>query len=659
MPHPSFEDFFSEIVSQLPGYEPRPQQFTMATQILRTMEYGGQAIIEAGTGSGKSFGYLLPALYAGKRVVISTGTIQLQEQLLNKDLPFLLQASGQPLSVALAKGRGNYLCKQKFWEADRQIPQGDPLRREMDQLMAVLPEWDGDLATLPFNPSTKFWAEIASTSDDCLGNKCEFFDQNPFRLARVKLGKADIIIANHALYMTDLASGGGILPDHDLVIFDEAHHLPRIASQAFTASIGRYALTKLIQKMRRRWQSPPDSISFGLVSAESRLTEWLWRHDRAQFRLYPDAEFIDITETLLDLLRELRNWLENGRVEEMLFDDAEVQKKAPLHRPKLLMQLSNLIARWEYFAQSADITGTERVNWVELDRESGYFELQSAPLDISRDLAQLLWQERTAVLTSATLGVDGDFSYFRSQLGIKPETAQLNLASPFDYQAQARLYVPRLPEPNDPRYDRASQHAIEEILEASRGRAFVLFTSYRAMNAAYQALAPRLPYPTKVQGELPRTKLVEWFKETPNAVLFATSSFWEGVDVPGESLSCVIIDKLPFAVPDDPVVQAHVERLKMLGRDWFREYTLPEAILKLKQGFGRLIRTTTDAGVVAILDSRLHTKYYGRQILKALPACGRVEDLASLRGFLAPEGGPRFPGDRRGDLAPEISRPAP
>lgn len=632
---PSFDAFFERIVSQLPGYEPRPQQVEMAQQIRATMEHGGQALIEAGTGSGKSFGYLLPVLHAGRTVVISTGTINLQEQLLEKDLPFLLEASGSGMTAVLAKGRSNYICRQKLWEADRQIPSGDPLRREVDRLLEFLPGWDGDLATLDAPPSSRFWQEVASTSDDCLGNKCEFFEENPFRLARIRLGKADIIVANHALYMVDLATGGGILPDHDMVIFDEAHHLPRVAGQAFTASIGRYALTKLLQKIRRRWQAPPDNISFALVGAESRLAEWLWRHDRSQFRLYPDSDFLDVAESLIESLHELRAWMEHGRVDEMLFSDTDVKSKASLHRPKLMSQLSNLIARWEFFANVADATGAERVNWVELDRQTGYFELKSAPLDVSKELAQLLWSQRSAVLTSATLSVGGDFSYFRAQLGLGPHTASAVLPSPFDYQAQAKLYVPRLPEPNDPRFEAAAHAEIETIIRASRGRALALFTSYRAMTAAYNALSQKLPFPCKQQGDMSRTKLVEWLKATPGGVLFATSSFWEGVDIPGDALSCVIIDRLPFAVPDDPVVQAYVERLKMQGRDWFREFTLPEAILRLKQGFGRLIRTSTDSGLVAILDARLHSKSYGRQILKALPSCGVIQSADGVEAWMA------------------------
>ncbi|MEB3223631.1 MAG: helicase C-terminal domain-containing protein [Candidatus Sericytochromatia bacterium] len=637
----AFEPFFHQIVSKLPGFEARPQQVEMAGRIRHTMDVGGQLLIEAGTGSGKSFGYLVPALHAGKTIVISTGTIQLQEQLLEKDLPFLLEASGQQRTVALAKGRSNYLCRQKLWEADRAVHAGDPLRTEVDRLLGLADAWDGDLATLPFSPANAFWQEVASTSDDCLGNQCEFFERNPFRLARVRLASADIIVANHALYMVDLATGGGILPDHDLVIFDEAHHLPRVAVQAFTASIGRYALTKLLQKIRRRWQAPPDRLAFALVEAESRLVEWIWRHERPQFRLYPDADFLAIGDAFLDALRELRAWMEHGRVDEMLFPDVAVKSKASLHRPKLLQQVSNMIARWEFFTNQVDATGATRVNWVETRRETGWFELLSAPLDVSAPLANELWNRRTAVLTSATLSVGGDFSYFRGQVGLPPTTEQVVLPSPFDYARQARLFTPDLPEPTAPAYEAASQAAIAEILRASRGRAFVLFTSYRAMQAAFSALSPGLQFPCRQQGEMPRTRLIAWFKETPNAVLFATSSFWEGVDVPGEALSCVIIDRLPFSAPEDPVVQAYVERLKMQGRDWFREYTLPEAILRLKQGFGRLIRTGTDQGVVAILDARLSTKAYGRTIVRALPPCTRLYAPADLHAFFdGLEGGP-------------------
>lgn len=630
-----FDAFFDRVVAQLPGYEPRPQQREMARAVLDAIESGGQTIVEAGTGSGKSFAYLLPAIYAGKRVVISTGTIQLQEQILEKDLPFLLKTSGEARAVALAKGRGNYLCRQKLWEADRHIGPKDPLRAEVERLLEATSDWDGDLAELPYGVDPRFWSEVASTSDDCLGARCEYFEQNPFRLARVKLGKADLIIANHALYLVDLASGGQILPDHDVVLFDEAHHLPRVASQAFTATIGRYALTKLMQKIRRRWQPVPDRLAFAFVDLEAKLADWIFKQERAQFRLYPDRRFLDIAEQMMDHLDELLAWLEQGTPHELLFTDEQLASKAPLHRQKLVTQLQNLIGRWAFFAHQAGGADTERVNWVEVNQKTGYFELLSAPIDVSKTLAETLWAERAAVLTSATLSVGGDFGYFKRQLGLPEETLTRTLPSPFDFPAQAKLYLPGLPEPNDPRYEAESHAMIERLIRANQGASFVLFTSYRAMKQAYEALEPHLPYPCAAQGELGRSKLIAWFKGTPGAVLFATASFWEGVDVPGPALSCVIIDRLPFAVPDDPLVQAYVDRLKQQGRDWFREFTLPEAILKLKQGFGRLIRTATDTGVVAILDARLTTKTYGRQIVRALPPCERVTDFERIAAFMA------------------------
>lgn len=622
-----FPERFQEVVQQLPQYEPRPGQLQMAETIQRSLTEGKHAVIEAGTGSGKSFGYLIPLLEGKGPFVISTGTIALQEQLLQKDIPFLQKATGSDFKVALAKGRGNYLCKQKFWEVDRRLPPSDPLREEFDRLAEYVPHWDGDLSTLPWVPSQRLWDEVHSDGEDCLGARCEFYDQSPQKLARARTAQADLVISNHALYFTDLAAAGGILPSHEAVVFDEAHHVPAAATRAFSASVGRYAITKLLQKIRRRIGLVPDEVSYSLIGFESRLLDWVLRGDRPQFRLYPDASFIEILEGIIDQLKLLRSWLDRDSSLGNGLQDPEIAKKAPLHRARLLVQLENLIARWEYFGQYADVTLAERVNWVELDKARGYFELKSAPLDVAPQLHDLLWSQRPGVCTSATLGVGGDFSYFKRKVGLE-EALELELESPFDYRRQATLYVPRyLPEPNAPEFALHAREAIKSILTATRGRAFVLFTSYRGLNAAYNVLFDGLPYPMKKQGDLPRSQLIEWFKTTPNAVLFATSSFWEGVDVPGDALSCVIIDRLPFSVPDDPVVQAHVERLKMQGRDWFREYTLPEAIIRLKQGFGRLIRTATDQGLVAILDNRLYTKNYGATILSALPDCPRIRDL--------------------------------
>ncbi|MBM3268820.1 MAG: DEAD/DEAH box helicase [Candidatus Sericytochromatia bacterium] len=631
---------FREIVAKLPGYEARPGQEQMAALISEALDDGRHAIVEAGTGSGKSFAYLIPLLQAEGPFVVSTNSIPLQEQLISKDVPFLESALGQPIRVTLAKGRGHYLCRQKFWELDRTMGAEDPRRPAFDTIKSMLDSWDGDDASLPFEPESALWNEIGQSTEDCLNHRCEFFDLNPVRRIRHEMAGSHLIVTNHALYMADLAAGGGILPDHRAVVFDEAHHLPETATKTFSSQIGRFSQMMLLQKLRRRVAPVPDKVALGFIDLEARLFEWLLSmadggpmpanphaaqaEGRSSFRLYPDARFLDVAEGFHEQLVELRQWL--SAAPEPLGLHPDLISKAPLHRERLRGQLDSLIARWEFFAREAGDAG-DRVNWVELDRSRGYFELKSAPLGVGPILRDLLWLKRPAILTSATLAVDGDFQYFRNQLGL-PEPLELALPSPFDYERQALLYIPRfLPEPNHPGFAEDSREAIRHILDYSQGRAFVLFTSHRAMRSAFRVLAPKLEYPCRQQGELPRAALLEWFKATPGAVLFATASFWEGVDVPGDALSCVIIDRLPFAVPDDPVIQARVERMKQQGRDWFREFTLPEAIIRLKQGFGRLIRTGTDRGLVAILDNRLLTKAYGATILKALPPCPRIRDL--------------------------------
>ncbi|MBU6428158.1 MAG: ATP-dependent DNA helicase [Cyanobacteria bacterium REEB65] len=640
-------DRFTTILSQLPGYEPRPGQIEMAGFIARALETGKHAVIEAGTGSGKSLAYLLPLLEAEGPIVISTGTIALQEQILENDVPFLERALGRPLAVTLAKGRSHYVCRQKLGELDRLMPLADSRRPQVDSLMADLQgaqPWDGDEATLGFAPDSNLWAEIAQSSEDCLGSRCEFFEENPVRVARAQMGTSHLILTNHAMYLADLAASGGILPAHRAVVFDEAHQLPQVATKAFSTAIGRYSQMAIVQKLRRRVAAVPEALALELVDFEARLFERLLAtcdggpmpatsqaaqlEGRTQFRLYPDARFMDIAEGILQALSQLREWLD-GEPEPMGIPQQAVEK-APYHRERLRAQLNGLAERWEYFAHEASEVG-DRVNWVELDREHGHFELRSAPLNVGRYLREQLWSKRTGILTSATLAVDGDFSYFCGQVGLTGDTLELALPSPFDYQRQATLYIPRyLPSPNEPGYADDSRQVIRNILEFSRGRAFVLFTSYRAMRSAYRALAASLPFPCHYQGEMSRTRLLEWFRHTSAAVLFATASFWEGVDVPGDALSCVIIDRLPFSVPDDPVIQARVERLKAQGRDWFHEFTLPEAIIRLKQGFGRLIRSRDDRGLVAILDIRLYTKSYGPTILKALPSCPLVRDLEDV-----------------------------
>ena len=631
---PPVERVIEQIVSQLPGYEPRPQQFEMSRVIERAIQTKHHAVIEAGTGSGKSFGYLIPVLESGRKAVIATGTIALQEQLLHKDLPFLAQAYGRDIKVALAKGRSNYICLRKLDEVDRTLSPSDDLRPVISDLLQITSSkaWSGDRAELPFNVDSRFWMDsLASDPEDCLGPRCPNWLFTPHRTARQACEDAQIIIANHALYFADLAMGGGVLPHHDLVVFDEAHHLDRAAMSALSTHISRWMTGKLLQRVQRRFRSIPLKIIQDLDEAENGLMDHLYQRGRGQFRLDPEPEFESRASAMSSALARLAQWIGRSDLGQMTILEPEpdaAAARAEMVRDQMESVSADLAARWEHFATLR--AGDHRANWMTIDPGRDSFELTSAPLDIGETLAGLLWSVRTCVLTSATLAVDGKFDFLKQELGLPGDTLDCVLGSPFDYPNQALLYLPRgIPAPNDPSFGAAACPEIERILTMTAGRAFVLCTSYRSLREIAGQLIPRLPYPCKTQEDLPRARLVEWFKTTPGAVLFATATFWEGVDIPGDSLSCVIIDKLPFASPDEPVVQARTERMKANGEDWFGGYMLPRAVLALKQGFGRLIRTRTDRGLVAILDRRLLTMRYGDIVLRSLPPARRLLTLAA------------------------------
>lgn len=638
---------YFEILGDFAGYERRQAQETMVARVWQALETGDSLIVEAGTGSGKSFGYLIPALLHRRRpVVIATGTIALQEQLLDKDLPFLAQSQalrayldGREPKVKLVKGRRNYVCIQKLHELERTLSPHAPEALHLAHLKSQLAiGWDGDRQSLDLALPESLWQEIQSESDDCLGRRCRYFAENPYRLAREDLAEADVIIANHALYLQDLAAAQSLLPSHDVVIFDEAHNFKRYAMNAFTDRIGKFATTKLLAKISRRITPIPESLSAAVAQNEASILHFLFQRNadtrKTVTRLSPDPGFRSTIAAQTAVLEEIRLWLESMDLQQLSLLAPPAERDATsakdirvVQREKLLNQLAGLALRWECFALD-DPFARERVNWVEIDRERLYFEMRSTPLDIAERLETLLWGEKTAILTSATLSVNQSLAFCKRDLGLPEETPDLTLASPFDYARQCALYLPpAMPDPNSPDFLPACAAQIEAILHATQGRAFVLFTGYEAMARVADALIPVLPYPCRVQGELPRHRLIEWFKATPHSVLFATATFWEGVDIPGESLSCVIMDKIPFSPPDDPVNQAAVDRLKAQGRDWFGEFVLPQAIIRLKQGFGRLIRSNADRGLVAILDPRLRSKGYGRQILRSLPSIRTLDHL--------------------------------
>jgi ATP-dependent DNA helicase DinG len=652
---PPIERAIEEIVSQLPGYEPRPQQLRMARIIADSVAAGRHALIEAGTGSGKSFGYLIPILESGKKAVISTGTIALQEQLLHKDIPFLAQAYGREIRVALAKGRSNYVCLRKLAEMDQATAPADPQRLVVSDLVKLSRTrvWDGDRAELPFNVDSRFWLDsLASDPEDCLGPRCENYTYTPHRLARLALDEAQIIVANHALYFTDLVREAGILPKHDVAVFDEAHHLDRAAVAALSIQVSRWMAGKLLQRVQRRFNGLPPRLLQALSDAENDLMDHLYRRGRGQFPLEGDPDFTARAHAFAEALARTAGWLSSVDAGQMTLVDADpgiAKARAEVIREQMQSVAEDLASRWEHFAALGRDAG--RANWMYVDPGRDYYELNSAPLDVGDALQRLLWSTRACVLTSATLAVDGKFEFVRRELGVPADAAEAVLGSPFDFPNQALLYVPRrVPLPSDARYTEAVLPEIEQILRMSEGRAFVLCTSYRSLREISGALIGRLPYPCKTQEELPRARLVEWFKSTPNAVLFATATFWEGVDIPGDALSCVIIDKLPFANPDDPVVQARTERMKSRDEDWFGGYMLPKAVLALKQGFGRLIRTRTDRGLVAILDRRVVTMRYGEVILRSLPPARRLHALAESldAAFASPA-----PGRAAGNAPPE------
>ncbi|MBI3911000.1 MAG: ATP-dependent DNA helicase [Armatimonadetes bacterium] len=628
---PAIDQTLTRIVSQLPEYEVRPQQQAMARLVARCLQERRHAIIEAGTGSGKSFAYLIPILEGGKTAVVATGTIALQEQLLHKDLPFIEKALGRPIKVALAKGRSHYLCLRKLQETDQAVLSGDPRREPLDHLIQLRAEqeWDGDRANLPFVVEGALWSELlASDSDDCLGSRCPHFAISPQHVARVRCEQAQIIIANHALYFTDLATGAGVLPRHDVVVFDEAHHLDRAAVHAFAITVGRHSASRVMQRVQRRFRSLPLHLIQRVNEAESLALEAVFRHGRGQFPLTRDPDFTGAARAMARALAQLAAWIGRADTGQMLLldsDPGEARMRAEVMREQMASVAQGLACRWEHFASVAP--EAERANWMQIDPSRDYFELYSAPLSAAAELRRLLWSQRTCVLTSATLAVDGSFDFLKRELGLE-ETEEAILGSPFDYPRQALLYVPsHVPAPNDPQFTSAIIPLIEDILLRTRGRAFVLFTSYRALREVAGALIGRLPFPCHTQEELPRQRLIEWFRSTPHSVLFATATFWEGVDVPGEALSCVIIDKLPFASPDDPVVQARTERMRAAHEDWFNGFMLPRATLALKQGFGRLVRSRLDRGLIAILDKRLLTMRYGQAILRSLPPARRVTRL--------------------------------
>jgi ATP-dependent DNA helicase DinG len=616
----------------LPGYEHRPAQERLSDAVESVLREGGILLAEAGTGTGKTLAYLLPALDLGRRVVVSTGTKNLQEQLVQKDIPLLARALGRELSVAVMKGRGNYLCLQRFSSFTRA---GTFRRMEELPVFRAVAEWapqteTGDRAEVADMPdSVEFWREISAASENCIGQSCPDFEACWVTRMRQRALEADLVVVNHHLLCADLAvkedSYGQVIPAYDALILDEAHLLEDVATQYFGVQVSSYRFEELARDVERELKAA--RLDAREVRAEvegmrlrgERLFGALGRLPPG--RLSPGWMTTRVTEEALALLQRL----EGVRTALLAIPD----------RPEPVAALASrtlgLAAELAFLIKAED---DGHVYFIETRGRGVFF--RATPIDVSERLRETLFGRlRAAVLTSATLAVDSGFAHVKERLGIEA-AEELLLPSPFRFEDQAVLYVPRtMPDPAAPGFaDRAAEEILR-LLELSRGRAFVLFTSWGNLSAVAERIAGRTSFPVFMQGEAPKAALLDSFRETKNAVLFATASFWQGVDVPGEQLSCVIVDKLPFASPGDPVVAARIERLQNRGHNPFAEYQVPIAILMLKQGLGRLIRTTTDRGILAVLDGRLLRRPYGRRFLESLPPARLVHDLDEVRRFMA------------------------
>ncbi len=626
------------------GYEHRLGQIKMAEAVMRAFDEKKHLIVEAGTGTGKTMAYLVPAIAAAlgnrKRVVISTGTKNLQEQLMEKDIPFLQKVMPKKFTAAYMKGRSNYACLYKIKKAENQ-----PILEGLDEMdyFEEVRHWSretetgdrAELTNLPENIS--FWSRINAKSETCLGQKCPDYEACFITKMRERADEADVVIVNHHLFFADLNVRGNqygkVLPDYGAVIFDEAHLIEDIAADYFGFQVSSFQIDELVRDA--------DSLPITDAAATRDLTKigakimgltdqfWIrFTQAREKDGRFPLAQNAFAQKTA------------KGEIQATPLGDAyfaldttleRLEKAVDVYAEKL-PEAESLLKRTRQTRFDLDFICTQSeknyVYWLE-KRGRGMF-LRASPIDVSGLLQDKLFDKtETVVLTSATLSTNGKFNFIKDRLGLDDQkTATLLAPSAFDYEKQAIIYIPKaMPDPRAPEFTQMAASEIIKLINITHGRAFVLSTSNFSMNALYELVSMRVNFPCLVQGSMSKAGLLERFRKTPNAVLFATSSFWQGVDVQGEQLSCVIIDKLPFAVPSDPIVAARTRFIDENGGKSFFDYSVPQAVITLKQGIGRLIRSKTDKGVIALLDTRLRTKSYGRDFINSLPKTKVTADL--------------------------------
>ncbi|MGH8176365.1 MAG: ATP-dependent DNA helicase [Steroidobacter sp.] len=631
------------LAAAIDGFTTRDEQIEMAEAVARALRSRGRLIVEAGTGTGKTFAYLVPTLLSGRRVIVSTGTRTLQDQLFHRDLPTVARAIGRPVRVALLKGRANYLCLHRLDLAEQQA-YGRGFRRDTALALSAVREWAritrrGDVAELAqLGEADPVWPWVTSTRDNCLGADCAFFDRCHLVQARREAQAADVVVVNHHLLMADLVlkeeGFGDLLPGADAIVIDEAHQLPEVAANFLGFTISSRQLQALSRDLAAELTGSGLQSELSAAFAqtiEQRLfdlqdalpaSNQTWSRERCEFSEWPAAvieslehlraSFDELVKALADLAKDhaglatvRRRGAElSGRMTALLADDADAQAS---------------------------------VRWAQGTHYG--VSLHYAPIDVAEQLGNLIQAHAGAwVCTSATLAVAENFDHFIRRIGMKDATT-VRFGSPFDYQKQTLLYLPRgIDAPSSARHTAQVVDAALPILQASGGRAFLLFTSHRALRDAAAILTQRLganpPFPVLVQGDAPRETLLTRFREHGGAVLLGTSSFWEGVDVKGAALSVVVIDKLPFAAPDDPVLKARLEAIERRGGNPFFEEQIPQAVIALKQGVGRLMRDPEDFGVIVLCDQRVRTRAYGRIFLDSLPPMSRTERLDDVTAFL-------------------------
>ncbi len=620
----------------LDGFAPRAQQQAMAEAVATALDEGSTLVAEAGTGTGKTFAYLVPAILSGGKVIISTGTKNLQDQLYHKDLPLVRKALGVACDTALLKGRGNYLCVHRLELA---LDEGRFASRTLGRQLQEVRKWvsrtdSGDIAELTELPEDwSLWPQVTSTADNCLGSDCDYWDECFLTQARRRAQEADLLVVNHHLLFADMAlrdeGFGELLPGANAFILDEAHQLPETASSFFGIGVSANQIWELCrdaiaEDLREAGEDPQVRRAAEVLEKEVRDLRLCFP---AEPRRGPWREldgFMGVAEALSAVGEALEAL--KGLLEPLAARGKGLESCA--------RRVNDIHERFQLLSADAP---EGYIHWYETHTRS--LTLNLTPLDVAELFARQMQEKAAAwIFTSATLAVGDSFEHFSHRLGLEDAHCE-RWDSPFDYPNQSLLYVPPdMPEPNSADYTLAVVEQARRVLRLSRGRAFILFTSHRALRQAAELLADSLDYPLLIQGDAPRARLLEQFREKGDAVLLGTGSFWEGVDVRGEALSCVIIDKLPFASPGDPILQARIDAMRSRGGNPFFEYQLPQAVITLKQGVGRLIRDVSDSGVLVLCDPRLGSRGYGRTFIDSLPPMSKTRKLEVVERFFAREG---------------------